>query len=178
MAAKQWDTPPAMQIDTEKSYKATLETIRGPIVIELYPEYAPKTVNNFVFLAREGFYNGLTFHRVVRDFVIQAGDPRGDGTGDAGYEIPDELPSTPYKVGELAMANSGSPDTGGSQFFIITGLDGENLPPKYSRFGKVITGLIAGTRIESLAYQGDADRPGAGLPRQVVWLHSVTISQN
>ena len=137
MAAKQWDKAPEMQIDTAKSYKATLETIRGPIVIELYPEYAPKTVNNFVFLANEGFYDGVTFHRVIADFMIQGGDPTGTGRGGPGYRFEDEFKGNPlrHETGVLSMANAG-PGTNGSQFF-ITHSPQPHLDGKHTVFGKV-----------------------------------------
>src|ERR1700712_471277 len=118
-ARKTYDAPPKMTIDVSKKYTATIVTDKGTIVCELYAKDAPKTVNNFVFLAREKFYDGLTFHRVIEDFMIQGGDPQGNGTGDAGYKFEDEIKGNPhlFQVGSLAMANSG-PDTNGSQFFI------------------------------------------------------------
>ena len=91
MSEKQWDNPPAMQIDPQKTYRVTIETNRGDMVLELYPEHAPKTVNNFVFLAQEGFYDGVVFHRVINDFMIQGGDPTGTGRGGPGYKFEDEL---------------------------------------------------------------------------------------
>src|SRR5512141_2689992 len=114
---KQWSKPPAMQIDPKKKYKARMKTDKGTMVIELFADKAPKTVNNFVFLAREGFYNGLIFHRVIKDFMIQGGDPTGTGRGGPGYRFQDEVgPDKPeFKTGTLAMANAG-PNTNGSQF--------------------------------------------------------------
>src|SRR5258708_25176509 len=107
---KQWDKPPEMKIDVNKTYTATFDTSKGKIVCELFAQDAPNTVNNFVFLAREGFYDGLTFHRVIKDFIIQVGDPDGNGTGGPGYKFKDEL--TPgkfrkHQVGSLSMANAG-----------------------------------------------------------------------
>ena len=129
-----------MAIDTNKSYTATFDTSRGKIVTELYPKDAPNTVNNFVFLAREGFYNGTQFHRVIADFMIQGGDPTGTGRGGPGYKFEDELKNNPRKhnVGSLSMANAG-PNTNGSQFF-ITHIATDWLNGKHTVFGQVISG--------------------------------------
>jgi peptidyl-prolyl cis-trans isomerase B (cyclophilin B) len=129
-----------MQIDPKKSYMATMETNRGTIEIELYPQYAPKTVNNFVFLAREGFYDGVLFHRVISDFVIQGGDPTGTGRGGPGYKFEDEVKGNPLKheTNVLSMANAG-PNTNGSQFF-ITHSPQPHLDSKHTVFGKVTRG--------------------------------------
>ena len=118
-----FNKPPPMTIDPAKKYTATMETSCGKITIDLDAKAAPKTVNNFVFLAKQKYYDGLTFHRVVKDFVIQGGDPKGTGSGGPGYEFEDELPPDGYKIGSLAMANSGA-NTNGSQFFIVTGNEG------------------------------------------------------
>lgn len=138
--AKQWSSSPAMQIDPEKEYKATMETNRGTIEIDLYPEHAPKTVNNFVFLAREGFYDGVPFHRVISDFVIQGGDPTGTGRGGPGYSFEDEVEGNPlrHETGVLSMANAG-PNTNGSQFF-ITHSPQPHLDGRHTVFGKVTQG--------------------------------------
>lgn len=140
MAHKQWSTPPAMQIDPKKSYSATIETNRGNIQIMLYPQYAPKTVNNFVFLAREGFYDGVTFHRVISNFMIQGGDPTGTGRGGPGYRFEDEFKNNPltHETGVLSMANAG-PGTNGSQFF-ITHSPQPHLNGQHTVFGKVTSG--------------------------------------
>lgn len=140
MAAQKWDQPPAMEIDPAKNYLATLETTKGNIVIELYPSYAPKTVNNFVFLARQGFYDGLKFHRVLSNFMIQGGDPTGTGTGGPGYRFEDEVRGNPLKheTGVLSMANAGA-NTNGSQFF-ITHSPQPHLNGKHTVFGRVIEG--------------------------------------
>ena len=129
-----------MQIDPAKNYRASIATDRGTIEIQLHPEYAPKTVNNFVFLARAGFYNGLTFHRVISDFMIQGGDPTGSGRGGPGYRFEDEVQGNPLKheAGSLSMANAG-PNTNGSQFF-ITHSPQPHLNGKHTVFGKVTTG--------------------------------------
>lgn len=146
MASKQYDSPPPMLIDTEKKYTAYMELEKGEtITIELYPKEAPNTVNNFVFLAREGFYDGVTFHRVIPDFMAQGGDPTGTGTGGPGYRFDDEFhPSRRHdSPGMLSMANAGSPGgmgTNGSQFF-MTFVPTPHLDGKHSVFGKVIDGL-------------------------------------
>ena len=129
-----------MTIDPNKKYSATLQTSRGEIVCELFAKDAPKTVNNFVFLAREKFYDGIVFHRVIANFMVQGGDPTGTGRGDAGYKFEDELKNNPHKhqVGSLSMANAG-PNTNGSQFF-ITHIKTDWLDGKHTVFGKVSTG--------------------------------------
>ena len=139
--AKQWNTPPEMQIDPKKKYKARMETDKGTMVIELFADKAPKTVNNFVFLAREGFYEGIMFHRVISDFMVQGGDPTGRGSGGPGYKFGDEFhPSLKHdKQGILSMADAG-PGTNGSQFF-ITHRATPHLDGKHSVFGQVVEGL-------------------------------------
>jgi peptidyl-prolyl cis-trans isomerase B (cyclophilin B) len=127
-------------IDPAHRYIATIATDRGDIVIALDPGRAPKSVNNFVFLAREGFYDGLTFHRIVDDFVIQGGCPEGTGRGDAGYKFDDEPVQGEYEPGAVAMANSG-PNTNGSQFFICTVDDRHKLTKSYNLFGQVVNGM-------------------------------------
>ncbi|MCD4739362.1 MAG: peptidylprolyl isomerase, partial [Anaerolineae bacterium] len=119
MANQQWKNPPEMQIDTEATYLVEIETEKGTIQLELYPEHAPITVNNFIFLAEAGFYDNLTFHRVISIFMIQGGDPTGSGRGGPGYRFPDELANNPltHNRGVISMANAG-PNTNGSQFFI------------------------------------------------------------
>jgi len=148
---KQWDRPPEMQIDLEKTYRVTLETTRGTIELELYPQHAPNTVNNFVFLSREGFYDGVSFHRVISDFVIQGGDPTGTGRGGPGYRFEDEVADNPltHERGVISMANAG-PNTNGSQFF-ITHSPQPHLNGKHTVFGKVVKGLDVMDEIE----QGD-----------------------
>ena len=117
MPAKQYDAPPALRIETDRSYKVSIDTDKGAIELELFPQHAPKTVNNFVFLAQEGFYDGVTFHRVEPNFVVQGGDPRGDGWGGPGYAIRTETSLESYERGSVGMASSGK-DTEGCQFFI------------------------------------------------------------
>jgi peptidyl-prolyl cis-trans isomerase B (cyclophilin B) len=129
-----------MQVDPKKKYTATIETSRGTIELQLHPEYAPKTVNNFVFLAREGFYDGVTFHRVISNFMIQGGDPTGSGRGGPGYRFEDEFKGNPltHETGVISMANAG-PGTNGSQFF-ITHSPQPHLNNKHTVFGKVTKG--------------------------------------
>jgi peptidyl-prolyl cis-trans isomerase B (cyclophilin B) len=138
--SKQYSAPPAMSIDPAKTYTATFDTSRGQIVCELFAKDAPKTVNNFVFLAREKFYDGTVFHRVISDFMIQGGDPTGTGRGGPGYKFEDETKGNPnkHKVGSLSMANAG-PNTNGSQFFITHVVTG-HLDGKHTVFGKVTKG--------------------------------------
>jgi len=140
MAQKQYNAPPAMTIDPSKQFTATFETTRGTIVCDLFAKDAPATVNNFVFLAREGFYNGTIFHRVIEDFMVQGGDPTGTGTGGPGYRFGDETKNNPHRhqVGSLSMANSG-PNTNGSQFF-VTHVVTNWLDGKHTVFGQVRTG--------------------------------------
>ena len=140
MGRLEWKNPPEMQIDPVKSYRAVIETSRGVIELELYPQHAPKTVNNFVFLAREGFYNDISFHRVIGDFMIQGGDPTGTGRGGPGYKFEDELKDNPLKheTGVISMANAG-PNTNGSQFF-ITHSPQPHLNGRHTVFGKVVSG--------------------------------------
>jgi len=139
--AKQWSKPPEMQIDPKKKYKAHMETDKGTMVIELFADKAPKTVNNFVFLAREGFYAGVMFHRVISNFMAQGGDPTGRGSGGPGYKFEDEFhPSLKHdKQGILSMANAG-PNTNGSQFFITHGPT-PHLNNRHTVFGRVVEGM-------------------------------------
>ena len=152
---KSWPKPPEMAIDATKAYTATLATDAGTITIELLPKAAPQTVNNFVFLAREGFYDGVIFHRTIQGFMIQGGDPAGTGTGGPGYKFRDEPVTMPYRRGIVAMANSG-PHTNGSQFFIMHSDYG--LPPNYTIFGRVTDGLDVVDAIAT-APTGAQDRP-------------------
>lgn len=140
MASKQWANPPQMVIDPKKKYTATISTDKGDMVLELFADKTPKTVNNFVFLAREGFYDGTIFHRVIADFMVQGGDPTGTGRGGPGYRFSDEFhPSLRHdKLGVLSMANAG-PGTNGSQFF-ITHIPTPWLDNKHSIFGQLISG--------------------------------------
>jgi cyclophilin family peptidyl-prolyl cis-trans isomerase len=141
MAPKQWSNPPEMSIDPKKKYKATIETSNGNIVLDLFADKTPKTVNNFVFLAREGFYDGTIFHRVISNFMAQGGDPTSTGRGGPGYRFSDEFhPSLKHsKPGILSMANAG-PGTNGSQFF-ITHVATPHLDGRHTVFGEVVEGL-------------------------------------
>lgn len=152
MSSKQWNVPPEMEIDTKKSYYVLMDTSKGMIELELYPEYAPKTVNNFVFLSRQGFYDGVVFHRVISNFMIQGGDPTGSGRGGPGYKFEDEFTGNPLKheTGVLSMANAG-PGTNGSQFF-ITHSPQPHLNGRHTVFGKVTSGQDVVNAIR----QGDA----------------------
>lgn len=148
----QWNTPPVMQIDTKKKYSATFDTNLGVFKAELFASEAPITVNNFVFLARNKFYNNVVFHRVIKNFMIQSGDPTGTGCGGPGYRFADELPAKhPYEPGIVAMANAG-PNTNGSQFFVCTGADARYLDrqPNYTQFGKISDGMDVVLKIASV----------------------------
>ena len=156
-----------MAIDAQKRYTAVMQTSKGSMTIALDPAAAPRTVNSFVFLARNGYYDGVVFHRIIPGFVVQGGDPTGTGRGGPGYKFADELPPAGrYEVGSLAMANSG-PNTNGSQFFIISGSDGVRLPPSYSLFGKVVAGLETVTALDAVGSSG-------GSPKERVQIDSVT----
>ena len=160
MTKPNWSQPPQMEIEPGRSYRAVIETSHGTITADLFSDQTPRTANNFVFLARQGFYDGLTFHRIIPGFVIQGGDPRGTGEGDPGYEFEDELDNTlRYQIGTLAMANAG-PNTNGSQFFIVCGARGEQLPKKYSIFGRVADGLDVVQQIATVE-TGKWDRPNS-----------------
>ncbi|MCD2264067.1 peptidylprolyl isomerase [Dietzia aurantiaca] len=149
-------------------YSAVITTDAGAVTVDLLEDKAPETVNNFVFLARNKFYEGVTFHRVIPGFMIQGGDPQGTGAGGPGYEFDDELPAAgEYEIGSMAMANAG-PDTNGSQFFIVTGDSGVSLPPSYSLFGTVTEGMETVTSIES-------DGSPQGAPSTTHTIESVEI---
>lgn len=163
-ATKSWDNPPAMEIDVNKSYEAEVTTSKGTFTIELFAKDAPKTVNNFVFLSKQGFYNDVIFHRIIESFMIQTGDPQGTGMGGPGYQFEDEKTDYKYEPGIVAMANAGT-DTNGSQFFICTGEDSVSLnsQPNYTIFGKVTNGMdvvkqIAATPVEA-GMSGEVSTP-------------------
>ncbi len=139
---KQYSFAPEMAIDPAKTYTATIKTDKGDIKVELFAGEAPQTVNNFVFLARDSFYNGVTFHRVIPDFVAQAGDPTGTGTGGPGYELPAEATEEDFTAGVIAMAKpqeAGSPNNGSQFFFMLN--DEPSFDGKFTAFGKVVEGL-------------------------------------
>ncbi len=166
---KQYDTAPDLTIDLSKEYKAVIHTSAGDIAVDLYAADAPQTVNNFVFLGGDGFYDDVIFHRVIPGFMVQGGDPTGTGRGGPGYRFRDELghSKSSYKRGTLAMANSG-PNTNGSQFFIMHADYG--LPNQYSIFGEVTEGLEIVDAIAAAA-TGAQDRPLAP-----VTINSMTIT--
>lgn len=163
-------TPP-MCIDLAKRYSATMETNKGTITFALDAVSAPKTVNNFVFLARYHYYDDVVFHRIIPGFVVQGGDPTATGTGGPGYRFDDELPKPGrYEIGSLAMANAG-PNTNGSQFFIISGPSGAQLPPLYSLFGKAVAG-------EDVIRALEAVGTSSGRTTETVKMLSVTITES
>jgi peptidyl-prolyl cis-trans isomerase B (cyclophilin B) len=163
--------PPQMQIDPKKDYRATMQTSCGTIELELFADQTPITVNNFVFLAHEGFFDGLTFHRVIPGFVAQGGDPEGTGAGGPGYQFEDEIVKslTFDEPGLLAMANSG-PNTNGSQFFITMG-PATHLDGLHTIFGRVAEGTDAVKKIEALGTEG-------GTPSQTIYIEKVTIEES
>jgi cyclophilin family peptidyl-prolyl cis-trans isomerase len=159
-----------MVIDPAKRYSAEVATSKGTMTIVLDAIAAPRTVNNFVFLARWHYYDGIVFHRIIPGFMLQGGDPEGSGRGGPGYRFDDELPAPGrYEIGSLAMANAG-PHTNGSQFFIVSGPDGAALPPSYSLFGKVVGGHDVIEAIESVGSR-------SGAPSEQVTIESVTITE-
>lgn len=172
-----YDAAPDMTIDTSKTYTAVMDTSCGKITITLDAAQAPQTVNSFVFLAKEGFYNGTLFHRIVTDFVDQGGDPQGDGTGGPGYTIPDEPPADGYKGGSVAMANAGSGTTGSQFFLVVSDSGAQNLggpPYAYSSLGTMdAAGLKVAQKINTF---GSAD--SAGTPTKKVYVNSVTIKES
>lgn len=175
--AKTYKSAPPMTIDKTKTYTATIETTCGTMVATLEPKAAPVATNNFVFLAKEGFYNGLKWHRVVQDFVIQGGDPKGDGSGGPGYTVKGEVPKAAYPLGALAAAKTGSDPNGtmGSQFFVVTGTQGEQLPAQYAYFGKVTSGFEVAKKLESFADPAAANTTGA--PTRDLYIVKVTITE-
>ena len=166
---KQWSAPPAMSIDTGASYTAVINTTAGPITIELLTGDAPNTVNNFVFLARQGFYDNVIFHRTIPGFMIQGGDPTGTGGGGPGYRFADEPVNRPYSRGVMAMANAG-PNTNGSQFFLMHA--DYPLPPNYTIFGQTVAGLDTIDTIATAPTQTDGE---GSSPVNPVTIQSVEI---
>ena len=169
---QKFSEPPEMGIDPAKRYTATMSTSMGDMVIALDPARAPKTVNNFVFLALHHYFDGIVFHRVINGFVCQGGDPEGSGRGGPGYRFEDELPKPgQYEIGSVAMANAG-PNTNGSQFFLISGPSGVGLPPQYSLFGKIVKGLDVLDEMQGVK-TGHGDKPVDD-----VTIHSVTVTEH
>jgi cyclophilin family peptidyl-prolyl cis-trans isomerase len=171
--AKQFSAPPPMTIDTSKKYTATIDTSMGTMKADLFASEAPMTVNNFVFLAQQGFYNDVTFHRVINNFMIQTGDPTGTGTGGPGYRFNDEPVKRQYVRGTLAMANAG-PNTNGSQFFMVQ--KDYPLPPNYTIFGQLTDGLDVLDKIATTP-----TGPGQGgpdTPKTPITINSITIDES
>ena len=166
-----FSAPPAMCIDPAARYTATIDTTLGTLVVALDAAAAPRTVNNFVFLARYRYYDGVIFHRIIEGFMCQGGDPDGTGRGGPGYRFDDELPAPgKYQVGSVAMANAG-PNTNGSQFFIVSGPSGVRLPPLYSLFGQVVKGM------EVLEHLQRVETDRSDRPLDEVIIKSVTITE-
>lgn len=176
---QQWSTVPPMQINTSKQYDAVVHTNYGDFTIQLFAKSAPKTVNNFVFLADHHFFTGDTFFRIIKPFMIQTGDPRNNGTGGPGYQFASELPPKyPYAPGIVAMANRG-PNTvsNGSQFFICTGSESESLnhQPIYTEFGKIIKGMSVVEKIASIPVKTNPLTGEDSFPTKTAFIESVTI---
>ena|SRR5947209_4989244 len=172
----QWKEAPEMAIDPSRQYTATIETTEGTLTAQLLPGEAPKTVNNFVFLARQGFYSGVPFHRVIKSFMVQTGDPTGTGTGGPGYRFADEPIRSDYEPGTLAMANSG-PNTNGSQFFIVHGDMRGRLPKNYTVFGRLTGGMDTLDKIASTPVR--ASRSGEpSQPVEPPRIESITIAES
>ena len=174
---RKFDAAPAQTIDASADYRATMCTSEGDITFFLDAKSAPVATNNFVFLARQGFYDGLTFHRAVNDFMVQGGDPAGDGSSGPGYTVQGEVPTNNYPVGSLAAAKTSTDPAGtmGSQFFIVTGSQGASLPNEYALFGRVNKGLDVAKKIEALA-KVPADQ--AGTMTKKVTINAVQITEN
>lgn len=174
--AKQWSSPPPMTIDKSKTYTATIHTTNGDMNVELFASENPVTVNNFVFLAKQEFYNNVKFHRIIRDFMVQTGDPTGTGAGGPGYRFPDEKVTRKYVRGTVAMANAGK-DTNGSQFFIVT--TNTNLPPNYVIFGQLVDQKSLKT-LDSIANTPVTTDPRSAeksMPTENVLITGVDISE-
>lgn len=167
--SQKFSEAPEMGIDTSKRYTATMDTSLGTIVIALDAINAPGTVNNFVFLALNHYYDGVIFHRIIKGFMCQGGDPTGTGRGGPGYQFKDEPVKQRYQLGSVAMANAG-PNTNGSQFFLISGASGVGLPPQYNHFGQIVKGMEVLDAMQSV----DTDR--SDRPREDVVINSVTIT--
>ena len=168
-----YDSPPVIMIDENKKYQAKMTTSLGEILIELFASETPIAVNNFVFLANDGFYNGTVFHRIVKGFMIQGGDPNGNGTGGPGYSFNDEKISRDYKKGIVAMANSG-PNTNGSQFFIMH--QDTDLPKNYVIFGSVTNGMDAVDKIAAVEVE-DNGQGEISKPKEKIMINNISISE-
>jgi cyclophilin family peptidyl-prolyl cis-trans isomerase len=174
-SGKQWSSPPAMTIDPDKQYTAVIKTTEGDIGIELFAKDAPQTVNNFVFLAREGFYDNVKFHRIIQGFMIQTGDPTGTGAGGPGYKFNDERVSMDYTPGVVAMANAG-PNTNGSQFFIVQGDGARALPKNYTIFAHVTSGMDVVDKIANVDVR-PSPQGERSVPTQDIRIVSVSVTE-
>jgi cyclophilin family peptidyl-prolyl cis-trans isomerase len=171
---QQYDAAPPDCLTPGVTYEAIVTTNKGEFTIVLDPESAPAATNNFVFLARNQYFDDTPCHRIIPNFVVQCGDPTGTGTGGPGYTIVDEPPAPgEYQVGSVAMAKTLEPDSAGSQFFIITGTDGEALPPEYALFGQVTDGLES-----TVAAMAAAGTPGEGVPSEPIDIQSIRIVES
>ncbi len=168
---RQFDSAPPACLEPGASYEAVVTTNVGEFTIAVDPETAPVAANNFVFLARNQYYDDTVCHRIIPNFVVQCGDPTATGTGGPGYTIVDEPPTVPYEIGSVAMAKTAAPDSAGSQFFVITGSDGASLPPEYALFGRVVAGFD--TAVQAMAAAGTP----SGEPSEAVEIQSIRIVQ-
>jgi cyclophilin family peptidyl-prolyl cis-trans isomerase len=170
---REFDAPPPSCLDEGATYEAIVTTNKGEFTIAVDPATAPVAANNFVFLARNQYFDATVCHRIIPNFVVQCGDPTATGTGGPGYTIVDEPPAPgQYRIGSIAMAKTPAPDSAGSQFFIITGSDGASLPPEYALFGQVIDGLD--TTVAEMAAAGTPD----GVPSETIEIQSIRIVQS
>jgi cyclophilin family peptidyl-prolyl cis-trans isomerase len=168
---RQFDAAPPMCLDPDASYDAIVTTNQGEFTIAIDQETGPVAANNFVYLARNQYFDDTVCHRIIPNFVVQCGDPTATGTGGPGYTIVDEPPTVPYEIGSIAMAKTQAPDSAGSQFFIITGTDGAALPPLYALFGQVTEGFD--TAVAAMAAAGSPD----GTPTEPIEIQSIRIIQ-
>jgi len=175
-SSMQWPNPPPMTIDQSKEYLATIKINFGDISVQLFPKDAPVAVNNFVFLVHQGFYDGVKFHRVLKGFVIQSGDPKGTGAGGPGYEFADEKVIRDYVAGTLAMANAG-PNTNGSQFFITLSNLSRTLSKNYTIFGIVTDGFNIVQKIGDVPVKTDTPNGEVSVPTVDVHIDSITIEE-
>lgn len=177
--AQRWTSPPAMQVNVDKVYLAHVYTTYGNFTLELMPKWAPHTVNNFVFLARHHFYNGDTFFRIIKSYMVQTGDPEQNGTGGPGYQFADELPvHGSYAPGIVAMANAG-PNTNGSQFFICTGPEAAqvlNAQPNYTQFARVVSGMKVIQNIAAVPVGFSTQMQEQSRPLKTVYIERIVIS--
>jgi len=166
---REFDSAPPICLEPGASYDAVVTTNVGEFTIAVDPDNAPVAANNFVFLARNQYFDDTVCHRIIPNFVVQCGDPTATGTGGPGYTIVDEPPTVPYEIGSIAMAKTAAPDSAGSQFFVITGSDGASLPPEYALFGRVVDGFD--TAVEAMAAAGTP----TGEPSEPIEIRSIRI---